>query len=295
MEVKQYRIYCTTDNKYITSWNTEEPTICPENNTHSIDTNATVIINTISKNNVIVEEETIPTGGNFASRTITISAIKNTKTNIDFWWPYPISALISQFNSAETHRGDNISMYVAPDTIIGVLTLNISQASSWKSQNYTVGEIVTYTHSIFGERVYTCISNTINNENPSNITYWKHGLEISVNSTVIQNVQIGYYLKLDDGIKNSDLLLVVSKDIYNNKVYVENNINNSYAASTPTYIKKTVSIFKEYHLGEPCNHVIGESKIGGSYIPTDTIIRVIYDNKSIDTDKTLIGRVEYLY
>ena len=34
--VNQYRVYCTTDSKYITTWDTDKPISCPENNTHTI-------------------------------------------------------------------------------------------------------------------------------------------------------------------------------------------------------------------------------------------------------------------
>jgi len=293
--VNLYRVYCTTDSKYVNVWSTDEPVTCPENNGHSINTDATSIIQTISETEISVKEEDIPTGGNFSSRTIKMIAPKNTITTYNLWWSYPISALAVEFITAETHRGDNISMHVGPDTTIGVLTANISSASAWISQNYTIGQRVTYTHPTFGSRVYTCIANTVSNELPTNTTYWVHGLEISVSSTVLIHAKKGYFIKLTDGVNSDDFLTVINIDTLNNKIYVDKNITNSYSAATPTYIQQTVSIFSNYELNEPWEHTIGESKIGGSYVPTDTIVQILYDNKSSDTDKTFVGRVEYLY
>jgi hypothetical protein len=293
--INQYRVYCTTDSKYVTTWNNVEPITCPENNSHTIDTTATTIISKVSNNLVEIKEETYPTGGNFAARSVKIAATKNATTDVDISWPYPISALSIEFVSQEIHKNDTVSMYVGPDTIIGTLSSNTGSASAWTSQNYAVGQKVTYTHPKFGERVYTCKKNTVSNEVPTNTGYWINGFELSVSSTVVANTMLGYFLKLDDGTKSDEWLRVVSIDKANNKVYVEKNLSNSYITTTPTYVKQTVSVLKDYEIYEPWENIIGESKIGGSYVPTDTIVRLSYTNKSTDTDKVFVGRVEYLY
>ncbi len=48
-EINKYRVWCNTDSKYIEVWNDVEPTTCPENNGHSIDTNKTVILETVTQ------------------------------------------------------------------------------------------------------------------------------------------------------------------------------------------------------------------------------------------------------
>lgn len=48
-EVNKYRVWCTTDNKYVEIWNDTEPTVCPENNNHDIDTEKTVIVETLTQ------------------------------------------------------------------------------------------------------------------------------------------------------------------------------------------------------------------------------------------------------
>lgn len=57
------------------------------------------------------------------------------------------------------------------------------------------------------------------------------------------------------------MVIVIPIDKHNKKVYIDCNISNSYSPLTPTYVKQTLSIFKDYHLGEPFKHTIGESKI----------------------------------
>lgn len=39
LNLTKYRVYCTTDNKFVeTDYREQLPTVCPENNTHSIST-----------------------------------------------------------------------------------------------------------------------------------------------------------------------------------------------------------------------------------------------------------------
>lgn len=47
--VHKYRVWCDTDGKYVTVWGESEPTSCPENTGHTIDTTKTTILQTISE------------------------------------------------------------------------------------------------------------------------------------------------------------------------------------------------------------------------------------------------------
>jgi len=293
----KYRIYCSTDSQYEYQWAETEPSTCPTNTAHTIDATKTSIVDKVDPNETLIKEESTPTGGNFDCTTLKVNATKNTISTSKISWPYPISALSVDFISTSTHSGDFISLAVGKDTITGAITANISPASAWVSQNYTVGQMVTYVHpnTHYGTRTYACTTNTVSNEVPTDTTYWKHGLELSVEQTVIDNTARGYHIKLDDGTNTDEVERVISIDDTNNKIYVETNPANSYLAATPTYIKQTAYSIKDYELREAWDHTIGESKIGGSYVPADVIVELIYDNKSTDTDKVLIGRVEYLH
>ena len=82
-------------------------------------------------------------------------------------------------------------MTVGANTPIGVLTSNVTPATAWTSQNYTVGQTVTYANPnpIFGTQVYTCILNTVANDLPSVTTYWQPGFALAVSPTVIAKHQ----------------------------------------------------------------------------------------------------------
>lgn len=47
-DVFKYRVWCETEGKYVEGWFEEEPTTCPNNNTHTIDTSKTSIVEDIS-------------------------------------------------------------------------------------------------------------------------------------------------------------------------------------------------------------------------------------------------------
>jgi len=47
--VYKYRVWCDTDSKYVEVWGDTEPTTCPENNGHTIDTTKTAVIEHITQ------------------------------------------------------------------------------------------------------------------------------------------------------------------------------------------------------------------------------------------------------
>jgi len=299
--VYKYQVRCTTDNKWVTVWSESPPTVCPENNSHTINSSLTSVVGSVSENTMKVKEENIETGGNFSTTPLTIHANANSITYGRFSWPFNVSALSVNFNTNSTHTGDCIDMYGGKNTIIGAITNFISPASSWTSQDYLVGNIVVYPNPVFGDRVYTCIANTVSNASPASSTgltnklYWKHGYEVPVSSTVTENTMIGYYLNVTNFSTVTDLGRVISLDKTTNKVYVEKNPDNTYSPFSPSYIRQTAYFMKDYLISGPWRYVIGESTVGGSSIPEDIIIEVAYTNKSLTDAKDFTGYVEFFY
>lgn len=52
LTVNRYRLYCNTESAYVYSWNTIVPIVCPNVNTHSIDTTTITIIDSASNSNI---------------------------------------------------------------------------------------------------------------------------------------------------------------------------------------------------------------------------------------------------
>jgi hypothetical protein len=291
-----YRLFCETENDYVYKWDTVEPTTCPHNNSHTIDPNSISIDGQVSTEQIIVREERIPTGGNFQAMTMKLVVPGNSTGTIATHWPFHVTAFGVNFITTNDHKGDIMNMYAGKDATVGALGAPIAPAVAWTSQNYTVGQIVTYPHPVFGSRVYTCVVDTVSNEIPTNTTYWRHGFALTVSSTVLTYTQRGYDIKLVD-LVNSHVEAVgriISIDPALSRIYVETSPVFSYSPATPTYIQQTAYFIRNFEIGEAWNRNIGEMKIGGSHIPADTLIEVSYQNNS-STTKDVIGHVEFLY
>jgi len=121
------------------------------------------------------------------------------------------------------------------------------------------------------------------------------GSVIEVSQTVIDNTAVGFYLKLDDGTNVNELGRVLSIDTDNLTVTVENAATDSFSPSTPTYVKQTVKFITDSVLEGPGGHALGRTKIGASYIPENTVLRLRYKNNGVNDQKYLSITLEYLY
>jgi len=243
------------------------------------------------------EDNTVTTDGGFQETTTGFGITGGTGAETDhtICWPFDISALELQFNTEEVHRGDFVSLVIGENTIVGTITSDISTASAWTSQNYTVGQIVTYDAGApYNTRVYTCTTNTVSNEIPTNKTYWQHGYEVPVGQTVVDNIYKGYEIRLDDGTNNDYCDRVLKVDSTNLKIYLETDPTNSYNASTPTYVKASVLMLRNHEISTPWRVIVGESKIGGSGVKADTTITTRYTNMDGVENKRLVPSVEYM-
>lgn len=296
--VTKYIIWCVTEDKYVYRLIDDStiPDKCPNDTSHTI---VPTSIRPVKEYDMIpdvkIQEETTPTGGHFRAQSGKVMAEPNQVSYTDVWYHYPISAMLATFTTEEMHRGDCVSLSVGEDTITGYILGPITPASTWVSQNYSVGSHVLFIHPKFGEMPYTCIQDTVSNEAPTVTTHWKPGFSIPVSSTVLAYTAKGYYIKLFDGVNQDDVGDVADVDIENSTIYVSKNPTNFFSPASPTYIQQTVYLMKDYDICAPMTHRLGESKIGGSYIPEYTTIRIIYNNKSIDEQKGFVGYVEYLY
>lgn len=117
---------------------------------------------------------------------------------------------------------------------------------------------------------------------------------ITVSSSVIDYIELGFYVQIDDGTNIDDLGVVTSIDKNNLTITVETAATQSFAASTPTYVKMSVKVIDNFIFGPSGRYVLGDSKIGGSYVPTNTVVRVKYINNGGSTTD-FYPVIEYLY
>jgi len=123
---------------------------------------------------------------------------------------------------------------------------------------------------------------------------------INVGQTVIDNVDVGYHVRLADQADpdgtNEELCRVIAKDEVAKTITVEIPATQAWLASGPTLVQMNVYYLWNVEIGpgvydlEP-----GKSKIGSAHLPTNTIVRAIYDNKHATDAKTIVTYIEYLY
>jgi len=292
----KYRVKCDTENNWqywILPSTDPEPTKCPNNTSHSVNTVLTSVVETISENVVTIKEESIQTGGHFGTRTVDLTISPTASASTEMWWPYPVSATVLKFTTNDQMIGDCISLAIGSDTIVGGLLLPSPEAVAYNpTVSYNSGDVVTFPHPNFGTRTYTCLQTTTSNEPPGTAEYWQHGYPLTASSTALEYIENGFDVSLFNGSNKEDLGETVKVDKQGAKIYVQKAPVNNY--SPGSYIMMTVYHLKNYQLGYGSNYIIGESKIGGSYIPADVKVKITYTNHD-PLEKRIVGSVEYLY
>lgn len=117
---------------------------------------------------------------------------------------------------------------------------------------------------------------------------------ITVDDDVLAKVAKGYCIKLADGTNTDTLDRIISVDKVAKTIKMETGAVNAFNVSTPTDVQMTVKLLDNIRLGHPGRVPFGEDKIGGSYVPANTVIKALYDSKAAAA-KTFYPLFKYLY
>lgn len=117
---------------------------------------------------------------------------------------------------------------------------------------------------------------------------------INVSQSVLDNVAVGKFICLDDGTNVDDCGRVTAVDKTAGTITVETATANGFAAATPTLVKMTTKMAVNIELSSDHRIALGESKIGGSYVPANTVLRMRYYNQN-GSAKSFKFYLEYLY
>lgn len=118
---------------------------------------------------------------------------------------------------------------------------------------------------------------------------------IHVQQSVINHIKLGFNVNLFDGAQTADLGIVVGVHSSTLTIDVETPSTLAFSPLTPTYVRCHAKYVDDYEFGPADTHIIGDAKIGGTYIPTGTIIRALYHNKSLTENKVLLARVDLTF
>lgn len=115
---------------------------------------------------------------------------------------------------------------------------------------------------------------------------------LSVSDTVFTDadMKLGYYIS----INGQDLGRVIDMNISNSTITIENPLETDLAAMT--YVLFTVKVVPHWRFNAVGFCSVGESKIGASYIPANTVFRIVYHNvNDVKTNKLFGISIDYLY
>lgn len=117
---------------------------------------------------------------------------------------------------------------------------------------------------------------------------------IPVSSSVIAAVAKGYYLTLQESAYADNLGRIIGIDTMNNTLTVETATVHQFLASNTVRVLVSAKPVDGVELVDGLPYTIGMKKIGGSYIPANTVVTVDYLNTT-STTKKLVLAYEYLY
>lgn len=120
LTIFKFRIYCLTENNYNYTWDSIEPTKCPNNTEHTIDLNSITVLDEVKSNAVsIIQQKN--TGEFYRAESRKVIAPVGL-SNHDFVFPYDISVLTVGIDTKVENKDDIVNVFISPNTIIGVLT-----------------------------------------------------------------------------------------------------------------------------------------------------------------------------
>lgn len=118
---------------------------------------------------------------------------------------------------------------------------------------------------------------------------------INVQDSVIANSFVGMKVNITDLTNVDDLGYILEIDKNAGTITVSTAATQAFAAATPTYVRIAVESVKDVVIDAVTAPIqVGGSKIGGSFLAANTIIRLHYDNKD-GVAKDFHAILEFLY
>jgi len=124
----KWQIYCETEQawKYWTlDADAAPPTTCPDDTAHAVNLASVDEVDRRTINEIVVQEESVRTGGRFQSFTIELNADAQATTTYALPAFVNMSALAIDFVTTGDMMGDTLNLFVAPETVVGALTQNV--------------------------------------------------------------------------------------------------------------------------------------------------------------------------
>lgn len=252
-KVYQWRVWCTTEGaftfreKAVIDGDESPPTTCINDTTHTIDASSWTIVDELTKEQVVIQEEEIPTQGYYKleCRELSVPAVVGEFVE-DWSWDININFFNMGMYFPPDAIGDVWDLEGAPETVIGGLTLA----------------------SNIGDTTF------------------------NVSSTVTDNIKKGFVASITDGVNTNKLGHVIDVDSVNGTITVKDAATDTF--SPGAFVRMTIPRFENYVIAYEHTRDIGAAKIGGSFLPANTVVRHRYQNNN-GLAKKIVLFIEYLY
>lgn len=250
----RYRVYCETESTNVYVWDEMEPVVCPNNNEHIISTSSITIINSVSSMGVTTNSGLLK--------------VKIQEESIETGEHFQC---VCYKMICPTGVSSHIYSYPHP---VSVLSITLTTSSDHTDD---IIEVQVGSNTIVG-----ILTSEVNIDDTV----------INVSQSVIDNVKVGFYAHLFNGTNTENLGKITSINTSTLTVTVENGSSQSF--NSGSYFQITIKVIENFTIGLASRYELGKDKIGGSYIPSGTNVKVIYTNNGISS-KNFYPLIEYLY
>lgn len=128
--VYKYKIYCTTEEKYVEGWGTTAPTVCYNNNTHTVNSNSVQTIDTIASDAVSIKEDKVQVARNVKIEFIEFKNVESNSTQtVEYKFDIVTSMYSFQFMADDTNKGDELTI-AGVDTTMGLIAASLSPGAT---------------------------------------------------------------------------------------------------------------------------------------------------------------------
>lgn len=153
-QINKWRIFCETENIWTYKWldaNENTPTYCFNNNTHTVNTSSSSIIDILDSKEVIIKEENTKTQGNFRTEgfKLPIPAQNEYKPLVSF--DYNLNLLAVWFNVNTENIGDKITIAFQPP-YTGTIVANINEPTYTVQVDLVTANILNIGYNILIKR-----------------------------------------------------------------------------------------------------------------------------------------------
>lgn len=128
--VNQYKIYCQTESTYVSGWGTTAPTVCYNNNAHTVNANSVQLIQTVSSNTVTINQN-----GSYQTQykiidAITATAAGNSTASTSYVFDVNSSIYSFELIATSIDIGDTLNVALNPNTSIGLVAQDLASGST---------------------------------------------------------------------------------------------------------------------------------------------------------------------